>query len=137
MIVDSSAIIALVLEEPEVETVRANLRSASHVRAGAPTLLETGIVLRSRLGPRGRTLHAVTLGRLELETLAFDGRHWPVALDAFTRFGKRRHPAGLNFGDCFAYGLAKVTGEPLLFKGGDFGHTDVNSALAAGDGRGF
>ena len=128
MIVDSSAIIALVLEEPEVETVRANLRSASHVRAGAPTLLETGIVLRSRLGPRGRTLLAVTLERLELETLAFDDRHWPVALDAFTRFGKRRHPAGLNFGDCLAYATAAVAGEPLLCLGDDFAQTDLELA---------
>jgi len=128
LIVDSSALVAVVIEEPEFELVWDKLATAERVGVGAPTLFETAMVLRSRLGPRGRTLLDAVTGRLGAEVLPFDGRHWPVALDGFTRFGRGRHPAGLNFGDCLAYATASVAGEPLLCLGDDFAQTDLELA---------
>lgn len=102
-------------------------------------------VLLSRAGEgRLRDLHEFCV-RGSVETVPFGPEHVALAFDAFRRFGKGRHPAGLNFGDCFSYALAKATGEPLLFKGDDFTRTDVTAAVwgapspspaRAGEGRG-
>jgi len=92
---------------------------------GAPTLVETGIVLASRLGVAGRTLLARAVDELALVPIPFGEEHWPVALEAYLRFGRGRHPAGLNFGDCLTYAIARLAGEPLLCLGGDFAKTDL------------
>jgi len=128
LIADSSALVAVVIEEPEFEAVWDRLGAAENVGVGAPTLFEAAMVLRARLGPSARTLLGAVSEQIAIEVLAFDDRHWPVALDAFTRFGKGRHPAGLNFGDCLAYATASVAGEPLLCLGDGFAQTDLELA---------
>jgi ribonuclease VapC len=125
MIIDSSAILAVVLKEPGYERILHALATSSATRIGAPTRLETGIVLTARLGPRGKTVLARFLQENSIETVAFGEAHASVALDAYSRFGKGRHPAALNFGDCCTYAVASLTGEPLLYQGEDFAKTDL------------
>jgi ribonuclease VapC len=125
MIIDSSAILAVIGKEPGYEPVVHQLAASPATRIGAPTQLETGIVLTARFGPRGKTVLARFLQENSIETVAFDEIHARVALDAFSRFGKDRHPAALNFGDCCTYATASVTGEPLLCIGADFAKTDL------------
>lgn len=127
MILDSSAIIAILLEEPARERLLERIDSAA-VAVGAPTLVETGMVLSSRLGGDPRPLLQGFLRRADVEVIPFREEHWEAALDAFQRFGKGRHPAALNMGDCLAYAAASVAGLPLLFTGQDFGKTDVREA---------
>jgi ribonuclease VapC len=130
MIVDSSVLVAIVLVEPGWEKLRDCLASAGRCAVSAVSLLEAGMVLESRLGPAG----AVQLDDLVLdaglEVAPFDEAQSRLAREAFRRFGRGRHPAGLNFGDCCVYALARKLGEPLLFKGLDFARTDVQPALA-------
>jgi ribonuclease VapC len=128
LIADSSALVAIVIEEPGYESVLDKIVTAGGAGAGAPTLVETGIVLRDKLGPAGRTLLTASLEELAVQPLPFLPEHWPVAVDAFARFGRGRHPAGLNFGDCLTYAIAKVANEPLLCLGDDFAHTDLELA---------
>lgn len=128
MILDSSVLVAIVLREKGYRPRWTRIVDEGGAGIGAPTLLEAGIVLRSRLGASGRTLLEALLDDLEISILSFDERHWPVALDAFTRFGKGRHRAALNFGDCLVYAVAKVANEPLLCLGDDFAHTDLELA---------
>jgi ribonuclease VapC len=94
------------------------------VAAGAPTILETAIVLVSRL-PHARTLLNDFLSEAEVEIIPFTREHYDAALDAFERYGKARHRAALNFGDCMSYAIARISGLPLLFTGRDFQQTDV------------
>jgi ribonuclease VapC len=128
MIVDASALLAVVFREPGYEEVLAKLQSAEFVGAGSPTLAETGIVLHARLGEDSRGLLERLLDELAIEELPFGEIHWREAVDAYRRFGKGRHPAGLNFGDCLTYAAARLSGEPLLFVGEDFGKTDLEPA---------
>jgi len=125
VIVDSSVLVAAVLREHGYREPWTRLADEGGSYAGAPTLLEAGMVLRARLGASGRTLLESLLSDLDIEPLPFDERHWRVALDAFTQFGKGRHPAGLNLGDCLTYAVAKVAREPLLCLGDDFVLTDL------------
>lgn len=125
MILDSSAIVAILLEEPERERLDRALAQDPAPAVGAPTLAETGLVLTSRLGERGQALLAEFLRGLDMTTIAFGDAHWPVALDASRRFGRGRHPARLNFGDCLTYAIARVADEPLLCIGDDFPRTDL------------
>jgi ribonuclease VapC len=125
MIIDSSAILAVILKESGYERVVHKLAASPSTRIGAPTHLETGIVLTARLGPRGKTVLARFLQENAIETVAFCETHASVALDAYSRFGKGRHPAALNFGDCCTYAIASVAGEPLLCLGDDFTRTDL------------
>lgn len=125
MIVDSSALVAVVLRERGCEAVAEKLDAAESVGVGAPTLLEGAIVLHGRVGGLSRTVLARFLEDFDAECLPFGERHWPVAHGAFARFGKGRHPAGLNFGDCLTYAVAKVANEPLLCLGDDFARTDL------------
>jgi ribonuclease VapC len=92
---------------------------------GAPTLLETGFVLCGRLGEQGPALLNRFVRQRGMLTVPFTADHWPVALEAFLRYGKGRHPARLNFGDCLTYAVAKLAGEPLLCIGNDFAQTDL------------
>ena len=129
MVIDSSALLAIVLDEPERDTFLDRIEAASRRLVSAATLMETAIVVTNRRGEVAVSRLRDFLVRAEIEIAAVDARHAEAAIDAFRRFGKGRHAAGLNFGDCFAYALAKATGEPLLYKGDDFGHTDIRSAL--------
>ena len=129
MVIDSSALIAIIRHEPEREAFIKAISSADTRLVGAPTLMEAGMVALGRYGERALADVSEFCGKGAIETVAFEPDHLASALDAFRRFGKGRHPAGLNFGDCLSYALAKTTGEPLLFKGDDFAQTDVKAAL--------
>jgi ribonuclease VapC len=124
VIADTSAIVAVVLEKPNYRRL-AELLSEQPVAIGAPTLVETGIVLTARLGALGRSLLARLLDVNDIRILPFDEHHWALALDAFMQYGKGRHPARLNLGDCLTYATAKLAGEPLLCVGNDFPQTDL------------
>ncbi len=128
MIVDASAILAVIFREPGYDALLAKLQSAEAVAVGAPTLAEAGIVLHARLGDASRGLIERILDELSIQEIPFGEVHWREAVDAFRRFGKGRHPAGLNFGDCLTYAAAKLSGEPLLFVGEDFARTDLERA---------
>lgn len=128
MIVDSSAVVAILLREPGYARLRDRLAAAEQVRVGAPTVTESSLVLCSRLGRAGKTLLARFLQEAEIEVVAFTAEHWTVAADAFIAYGKGRHRAGLNFGDCMAYAVARLAGEPLLCLGDDFPTTDLELA---------
>lgn len=125
MIVDSSALLALVFREPGHGEIRQALTAAEVVAAGAPTLTETGIVLEARLGADAHGLLERILDEFGIQEVSFGAVHWREALDGFRRFGKGRHPAGLSFGDCMTYAVARLTGEPLLCVGDDFPQTDL------------
>jgi ribonuclease VapC len=125
VIADSSALLAVLLREQGFEPLEETLGRAPFVGVGAPTLAETAIVLHARVGALSRTLLRRLLDDVDATPIAFGDRHWPVALGAFARYGKGRHPAGLNFGDCLTYAVAKVANEPLLCLGEDFEQTDL------------
>ena len=127
MIVDSSALVAIVLREPGWETLTEKL-SSGPAGAGAPTLAEAGVVLTVKMGPRGRSLLARVVQEARISVVPFTDEHWPIAIDAHARFGKGRHAAALNFGDCLTYAVASLAGQPLLYVGEDFGKTDLTSA---------
>ncbi len=128
MIVDSSALVAILLEEPGHGELLDALSLQSPTGIGAPTLVETGIVLMARRGEPGRATLSRLVDAADLVVMPFEEHHWGVALDAFSRFGKGRHPAGLNFGDCMTYATAEVAREPLLCVGEDFAQTDLELA---------
>ncbi len=125
MIIDSSAILAVVGKEPGYERIVHALATSQRTRIGTPTSLETGIVMMARFGPRGKTALSRFMQENAITTVAFGEEHAAVALDAYSRFGKGRHPAALNFGDCCAYAVASLAGEPLLCVGDDFAKTDL------------
>jgi ribonuclease VapC len=125
MIVDSSAILAILLREPEADRLSVALLASAFPRMSAPNFLELSMVSLSRRGPTGVTDVDLTLARFRIQVAPFTESQVLIAREAFAKYGKGRHPAQLNFGDCIAYALATETGEELLFKGSDFGLTDV------------
>lgn len=125
MILDSSAIVAVLLKEPSHRQLIEHLAEDPKLGVGAPTLAETGIVLAARLGASGETLLARFVESQEIAVIAFGKEHWSNAVQAFLRYGKGRHPAALNFGDCLTYATARLSGEPLLCLGEDFSKTDI------------
>jgi len=128
--IDTSALAAIVFDEDEREQFRAAILSAGHVLLSTPTLLETRIVVRSRLGERGVILLDDLLGLPMFELVPPTPADIDAAYSAFVVYGKGSgHPASLNYGDLFSYALAKTRGIPLLFKGDDFGQTDIESAV--------
>ncbi len=129
MIVDTSALIAIIFDEPEAPALLEVLMGGA-CRMSAATFFETGMVIDKKAEGvfAARALDQL-LALVEIEIVAFDGDQAQLARSAYAQFGKGRHPASLNFGDCFAYALAKQSGEPLLFKGDDFSQTDVVSAV--------
>ena len=127
MIVDSSVLVAIVLREAGWEAFVEKL-STGQAGAGAPTLAEAGMVLTARLGPRGRSLLARVVQEAAIAVVPFTDEHWPIAIDAYARFGKGRHAAALNFGDCLTYAVASLAGQPLLYVGEDFARTDLPRA---------
>jgi ribonuclease VapC len=125
MIIDSSAILAVIGREPGYERIVHQLAASPGTRIGAPTQLETGMVLTARFGSRGKTALARFLQENSVKTVGFEEAHASVALDAYSRFGQGRHPAAVNFGDCCTYAVAFLTGERLLCVGDDFARTDL------------
>lgn len=125
MVVDTSAVIAVAFLEPGFEPLEAALVVADRSVISAATLLEASMVVHARGAEAGLKQLDELLSELAIDTVAVDLSQAFVARDAFIRYGKGNHPAGLNFGDCFSYALAKIRDEPLLFKGGDFSQTDV------------
>jgi ribonuclease VapC len=130
MIVDSSAVVAVILQEPEAGRVIAAMNGATRLRVSAATFVEASIVLARRQGARGTQEVDGFLSRVGVAVEDVTVAQAYAARAAFLRFGKGRHPAALNFGDCFSYALAKTLDEPLLFVGGDFARTDVRVADA-------
>jgi ribonuclease VapC len=126
MVVDSSAIIAVVFEEQDQRTYLDAMRSAD-LTMSAPTLLECRLVAYRRAGPMADAKLLTLIDALSIEIAAFDESLVSLAADAYRRFGKGR--AALNFGDCFSYALARRLSEPLLYKGGNFARTDVAAAV--------
>jgi ribonuclease VapC len=125
VIADSSALIAVLLRETDHMRLVHALAAAPRIAVGGPTLAETGMVLVSRLGIRGKTLLARLVQEAEIDVISLGPGHWTVALDAFAKYGKGRHPAALNFSDCLTYAVALVAAEPLLCVGDDFPQTDL------------
>ncbi len=128
MILDSSALVAIALDEPDRGALVEKINGASTVGVGAPTLVEAGIVLSARIGEDAHELVAQLVAVADAVVIEFGVDHWEAALSAWWRFGRSRHPASLNFGDCLAYAAARVAGEPLLAKGDDFSQTDIELA---------
>lgn len=128
MIVDSSALVSILLEEAGYEILLEKLNLADPIFVSAPIAFETAIVLSKRLGRDARPILAGLLSRMRAEIVDFTQQHYEAAVAAYLRFGKGRHPAALNFGDCMSYALASESGLPLLYTGDDFSHTDIQSA---------
>ena len=125
MIVDTSVLLAVAFRESGCEHLIDRLASADAVAAGAPTLAEAGIVLSARLGSAADGLLERLLDEFGVQEIPFGEVHWREAVDAFRRYGKGRHPAALNFGDCMTYATARLAGETLFYVGDDFAQTDV------------
>lgn len=128
MILDSSAVLAILLGEPDAAYYEKAIAAALACRMSAANLLETSIVIESRGGMAAGHELDVFLERAGIELVPVTPQQVEAARTAWRRFGRGNHPAGLNFGDCFAYALADATGEPLLFKGKDFAQTDIEPA---------
>ena len=128
MIVDSSALVAIVFQEPGYEVLIDKLVESNGTGIGTPTLVETGIVLDARLQRDARSLLTRMLDELDITEVPFGEPHWRQALVAYRRYGRGRHRANLNFGDCLSYAVAQLDHEPLLFVGADLGATDLPRA---------
>ena len=129
MVIDSSAVLAILLNEPEEEEFLLQIQKATDRYISAASYLEAGMVLRR--DPTGQRLRffEYMLRAMRIQIASVSEQQARIALQAFTLYGKGQgHPAGLNYGDCFSYALAKTLGEPLLFKGNDFSHTDLHRA---------
>jgi ribonuclease VapC len=124
MMLDSSALVAIVLQEADADSLLARMRAAPSVAIGAATLLECGIVLSARLQMDARGLLARLLQESGIAVVDVTEAHFGIAMEAWLRFGKGRHPAALNFGDCLSYAMATVAQMPLLCVGDDFPQTD-------------
>ena len=131
MVIDPSALLAILQDEPERRAFNELIEAASERRLSAASFVELSIVVEARLGAEGIRDLDLFLATAGIELVAFDVAQARVAREGFRRFGKGRHPAGLNLGDCFSYALARTLDEPLLFKGDDFPLTDVMAASAA------
>ena len=125
MIVETSAIVAVLLGEDAAVAVEAAMDADIALKMSAVAVYEASIVLHAKRGEAGVKELDDALSRLSVEIVPFTGSDARAARDAYRRWGKGNHPAGLNFGDCFAYALAKITGEPLLCTGDDFAKTDL------------
>lgn len=126
MILDASAVVAIHLREPGHDRLLDALGGAPRLGVGAPTLVEAGIVLSARLATDARGLLARFLLEGDLAIVPCTDAHFGTAMEAWLRYGRGRHAAALNFGDCLAYATARLAGEPLLCTGDDFRHTDLD-----------
>jgi ribonuclease VapC len=125
MVIDTSAIVAILLGEPEAAEFAAAIDHDPSRLLSAASLLEASIVIETRKGDEGARDLDLLIYRAGIQIVAVDAEQAEVARLAWRRYGKGRHPASLNYGDCFAYALAKTSGARLLFKGDDFGRTDL------------
>lgn len=130
MVIDTSVLVAVVLGEPDAEVLLSVLlTNAGDLQLSSANLLEAGIVVEARQGTEAAYDLRLLVDQLGIDIVAVDHMQAQIALAGWRRFGKGRHPAGLNLGDCFAYALSEVSKTPLLFKGNDFAQTDVASAV--------
>lgn len=129
MILDTSAVIAILCSEPDAERYLVAFEEADRLAIGAPTLVECGIVAQAKLGEYGPADLDNFLRRLHIDVLPFGEHEASVARYAFHAFGTGRHMAGLNFGDCLSYAMSGTYNDALLYKGGDFSQTPIPSAL--------
>jgi ribonuclease VapC len=125
LILDSSAVLAVLFRERGHERIAEAIDGAGILAIGAPTLVETGIVAVAAFDLHGRALVSQFLEQKQVTVIPFGEDHWSVAGEAFIRYGKGRHPARLNYGDCMTYATARVADLPLLFIGDDFSQTDI------------
>jgi ribonuclease VapC len=125
MVVDTSAVIAILFGEPETVSFVRAITNDSKIMISSFNALETAIVVEARKGEAGGRELDLFLHRGRFDIIPFNSDQAELALKAWRKFGKGNHPAGLNIGDCCAYALAKYSGEPLLFKGHDFSQTDI------------
>jgi len=128
VILDSSAIVSIALKEPDYEVLLNKLLMVEDAAIGAPTMVETAIVLSARLQMDARGLLARFIEEAGITLIPFSDAHYAMAVQAWLRFGKGRHPAALNFGDCLSYAAARLVDQPLLCKGNDFSQTDLKVA---------
>jgi ribonuclease VapC len=126
MVIDTSALLAIFLAEPERKPLLDSILQSETRMISAANVLETGIVLEARRGESAGREFDLFLVRANLQIVSVDSEQAEIARSAWRKYGKGRHPAALNFGDCFAYALAKSSGEPLLAKGTDFVATDID-----------
>jgi ribonuclease VapC len=126
MVIDTSAIVAIALNEPDAAELELRIADDPIRLISAATVLETAIVLETRLGDAGGRELDLWLLKVGAEVVPVDAEQIDAARRAWRRYGKGRHAAGLNYGDCFSYALAVTRGEPLAFKGEDFAKTDIN-----------
>lgn len=131
MVIDTSALLVILQDEPERRAFNEAIEESESVVISAATLLEISMIIEARYGTDGLRDLDLLISKAEIEVITFDVGQAHIARRAFSRFGKGRHAAGLNYGDCFSYALAKVRGEALLFKGKDFSRTDLKSAVPA------
>jgi ribonuclease VapC len=125
MVLDTSALLAMLLNEPEADLFRLAIESDPVRLISAANLLETAIVIEARVGEAGGRELDLLVRKAAIDVVVVDGEQVELARHGYRQFGKGHHVAGLNYGDCFAYALAQSRGEPLLFKGDDFNKTDV------------
>jgi ribonuclease VapC len=125
MVIDTSALLAILQDEPERRSFNEAIEAADSRSMSTATFVETSIVIESRYGAEGLRDLDLLVAKASIDLIPVDAEQAHLARTAFSRFGKGRHPAGLNYGDCFSYALAKTLGEPLLYKGGDFSLTDL------------
>ena len=128
MIIDSSAVCAILFNEPDAERFAGAIAAADVRRMSAASFLETSMVVESRNGLVAGDQLDVLIEREAIEIVPVTSEQAMTARRAWRRFGKGNHPAALNLGECLAYALSEATGEPLLYKGGDFSQTDIESA---------
>jgi ribonuclease VapC len=128
MVIDTSALVAMLLQERDADRVAHAIDAGSPRLLSAASLLEASIIIESRKGEAGGRELDLLLYRAAIEVVAVDQNQAETARAAWRRFGKGRHPAGLNYGDCYAYALASSRRLPLLFHGNDFSQTDINCA---------
>jgi ribonuclease VapC len=129
MVIDSSALLAILLDEPDAEEFLGIIKNSPARRISAASFLETGMVLRRDSSGQRQQLFEDLIAALRISIVPVTEQQARTALEAFAVYGKGHgHPAGLNFGDCLAYALANVFAEPLLFKGNDFSFTDIQAA---------
>jgi ribonuclease VapC len=131
MIIDTSAIIAILTNEPERHSFNEAVEKARSPMMSAASFVETSIVIESSRGYDGLRDFDLFVASAGIEIVPVDVEQARVAREAYRRYGKGRHPAALNYGDCFSYALAKATGLPLLFKGTDFSETDIQTFFSS------
>jgi ribonuclease VapC len=128
MVIDTSVLAAIAFNEPEAAAFRERIADDPVRLISAATVLEAAMVIETRLGEAAGADLDLWLYKADVEIVAVTAEHADRARRAWRRYGKGRHPASLNYGDCFSYALAALTGEPLLYKGNDFSQTDIEAA---------